>query len=159
MLGLVRAAGTATPYDLKAGVAGSLGYFWAIPHSQLYAAPDRLVGRGFLTVEQEPGGRRRKAYAVTPAGEAALETWLQDPPTGLPEMRTPALLGIFFGADPRSVAETQLPLHRARLAEYERILALGEQAPAGTNPGPITALRAGILSEGSWIAYYEELLG
>ncbi len=158
MLGLVRVAGSATPYDLKAGVAGSLGYFWEFPHSQLYAAPDKLVGRGLLRVEQEAGGRRRKSYSITSAGETALDSWLADPPVELPEYRIPALLGVFFGADERAVAAKMLPLHRERMAEYERLMAFGEQAPAGTPPGPLKALRAGMLAERAWLEYYEGLL-
>lgn len=158
VLGLVRAAGTATPYDLKAGVAGSLGYFWEFPHSQLYAAPDKLVARGLLQVEQEAGGRRRKSYSITPDGDAALEAWLANPPVELPEYRIPALLGVFFGADEHAVAASMLPLHRARMAEYERLLAFGEQAPPGTPQGPLKALRAGMLAERAWLEYYEGLL-
>lgn len=158
VLGLVRAAISATPYDLKAGVAGSLGYFWEFPHSQLYAAPDKLVGRGLLAVEQEADGRRRKSYSITPAGESALEAWLADPPVDLPEYRIPALLAIFFGADERAVAEAMLPMHRARLAEYEQLMAAGEALPADAPPGPFKALRAGMLAERCWLDYYEELL-
>lgn len=157
MLGLVRAAGSATPYDLKAGVAGSLGYFWEFPHSQLYAAPDKLVARGLLHVEQETGGRRRKVYSVTPDGIAALDRWVADPPVDLPEYRIPALLAIFFGADTRSIAEQMLPRHRARLAEYEHLVAFGEAATDAPQ-GPLAALRAGVSAERTWIAYYEGLL-
>ncbi len=158
MLGLVRAAGSATPYDLKAGVAGSLGYFWAVPHSQLYAAPERLVTRELLRMEQEQSGRRRKSYSITPAGSAALDAWLADPPTGLPEYRTPALLAIFFGADQQAIAREMLPRHRAALAEYEQIVEAGKGAPPGTPTGPLVALQAGMLAEHFWIDYYEGLL-
>lgn len=157
VLGLVRAAGSATPYDLKAGVAGSLGYFWEFPHSQLYAAPDKLVARGFLTVEQEEGGRRRKSYALTPDGAAALDAWLASPPYELPEYRIPALLAIFFDADPKAAAEQMLPQHRARLDEFERLIELGEEA-TGVPQGPLVALRSGAAAERMWIEYYEGLL-
>ncbi len=158
VLGLVRAAGTATPYDLKAGVAGSLGYFWEFPHSQLYAAPDKLVARGLLRVEQEAGGRRRKSYSTTPEGEAAITAWVADPPIELPEYRIPALLGVFFGADPKAVAEKMLPQHRAKLAEYERLLAAGEALPPDLPQGPLIALRAGLGAERVWVEFYEDLL-
>ena len=51
--------GPCTPYDLKARVAGSVGNFWSVPHSQLYAEPDRLVTRGLVDMTQEESGRRR----------------------------------------------------------------------------------------------------
>lgn len=152
----MRAAGSATPYDVKAGVAGSLGYFWEFPHSQLYAAPDKLVTRGFLVVEQELGGRRRKSYSITPEGEQALERWIADPPLDLPEYRIPALLAIFFGAEPASVAAQMLPLHHARLAEYEQLIAIAEQLPDAPQ-GPLVALRSGVAAERVWIDYYEGL--
>ena len=43
VLGLLAAAGASTPYALKQGVAGSIGHFWSVPHSQLYAEPERLA--------------------------------------------------------------------------------------------------------------------
>ncbi|WP_211241702.1 PadR family transcriptional regulator [Patulibacter minatonensis] len=158
VLGLLRFAGRATPYDLKQGVAGSVGNFWSVPHSQLYAEPDRLVARGLADVEQEPGGRRRKSYAVTPAGVAALDAWVADPPVDLGELRTPALLAVFFGADPAVVARTQLPQHRAKLEEYERLIEAGAAAGEGVARGPGLTLRAGVLSERAWIAYWTEML-
>src|SRR6201999_4095958 len=44
VLGLIDAAGEATPYDLKQTVGLSLGNFWSLPHAQLYAEPERLAG-------------------------------------------------------------------------------------------------------------------
>ena len=41
VLGLVEQAGEATPYDLKQIVAATVGKFFSIPHSQLYAEPER----------------------------------------------------------------------------------------------------------------------
>jgi DNA-binding PadR family transcriptional regulator len=65
VLGLISMAGEPTPYDLKQLVAISVGNFWSIPHSQLYAEPDRLADAGYLTVRRESGGRRRKHYKLT----------------------------------------------------------------------------------------------
>lgn len=161
VLGLLRFAGRATPYELKAGAAVSVGNFWSVPHSQLYAEPDRLVARGLANVRQEPDGRRRKSYAITPAGAAALEAWVADPPTDLGELRTPALLAVFFGADPATVAATQLPLHRAKLAQYEHLVAAGEASTASGSSGPrgpLLTLRAGVLSERAWIEYWAAML-
>ena len=47
VLGLVDRAGEATPYDLKQIVAATVGGFFSIPHSQLYAEPERLTRAGF----------------------------------------------------------------------------------------------------------------
>ncbi len=154
MLGLLRLGGPATPYDLKQRVAGSVGNFWSVPHSQLYSEPDRLVGRGLASVEQEQGGRRRKSFAITDAGAAALDAWVASPPTDLGELRTPALLAVFFGSDPAEVAATQLPRHEAKLAEYEQLAAAGRAAAPDAPTGPLLTIHAGILTERAWIAYW-----
>src|SRR5438132_12953587 len=83
VLGLVAKRGSATPYELKADVAKSIGYFWSFPHSQLYAEPARLARAGLLAEEREQGGRRRRTYSATHAGREALAAWLAEP-TGEP---------------------------------------------------------------------------
>lgn len=155
VLGLVRNAGRATPYDLKAGVAGSVGNFWTIPHSQLYAEPERLARAGLLHEERETGGRRRRSYELTAAGREALEAWVGDPVTESAELREPALLKIFFGADPAALAPARLAAHRARLAGYREIVAHLEGQPA--TEGPVLTLRRGIANEESWIRFWEDV--
>src|SRR3954452_20976605 len=76
VLGLIRSAKRATPYDLKQMHASGLGGFWTLNHAQLYAEPDRLVEGGYLQVEREESGRRRKLYELTAAGRDALDDWL-----------------------------------------------------------------------------------
>lgn len=154
VLGLLRLGGEATPYDLKQRVSGSVGNFWSVPHSQLYSEPDRLVERGLVDVEREQGGRRRKSYSITAAGERALDRWVANPPTDLGELRTPALLAVFFGSDPVEIANTQLPLHRAKLAEYEQLIAAGRAAAPDAPPGPLLTIQAGVLNERAWITYW-----
>src|SRR3954469_7133674 len=80
VLGLITAAGRATPYDLKQMHATGIGGFWTLNHAQRYAEPDRLVEGGYLSVEREEGGRRRKLYEVTKSGRRALEEGLPHPP-------------------------------------------------------------------------------
>jgi DNA-binding PadR family transcriptional regulator len=157
VLGLLRNAGSATPYELKAGAAGSVGNFWTTPHSQVYAEPDRLVRGGYATVEQETGGRRRKRYAITERGAAALDAWLADPQITPAELREPSLLKIFFGADPAAIAPGQLEVHRARLAEYQALRAALAGDPAAA--GPVLTLDAGIAHTNVSIAYWERFTG
>jgi PadR family transcriptional regulator, regulatory protein AphA len=154
VLGLLAFAGEATPYELKAGHAGSVGSFWSVPHSQLYAEPDRLAEAGLVSVRREEGGRRRKHYALTDAGREALRAWLADAGTPPAEFREPALLKLFFGADPASVAPAQLAQHRARLERYEAL-----RAVLPPTEGPALTLDAGIEHERVWIAYWERLAG
>ena len=75
VLGLLSMSGQATPYDLKQMAALTVGEFWTLPHSQLYAEPARLARAGYLTEQQEPHGRRRKLYSLTDRGQRALDDW------------------------------------------------------------------------------------
>src|SRR4051794_36562953 len=121
VLGLLEETAGATPYELKSLVAAGVGNLWSIPHSQLYAEPARLARAGYVSVEHERGGRRRRTYRLTDAGRDALAAWRAEPTDVLPELRDLALLKLFFGADPRTIAAQQLPAHEAKLAEYEAI--------------------------------------
>ena len=154
VLGLLERAGEATPYDLKTMVAASVGNFWSVPHSAVYAEAQRLAEAGYLDERRESGGRRRRIYALTSAGLQALERWRLQPTAELPELRDLALLKVFFGADPARVAAAQLASHRAKLAHYEALQA----ADDGRGPrGPALTLEAGIGHEREWIDYWQRL--
>jgi PadR family transcriptional regulator AphA len=155
VLGLLDRAGPATPYELKGLAAASVGNFWSIPHSQLYAEPKRLAAAGYLTEERERGGRRRRVYELTPDGRAALRKWRAGPTSALPELRDLALLKLFFGADPEAIAPEQVAAHRQKLAEYEATRAVIGDEP--TLAGPARTLEAGIAHEREWVAYWERL--
>ena len=141
MLGFLSMLGEATPYDLKRMVSVSVGHFWSFPHSQLYAEPDRLEAAGYVTVRQEPGGRRRKLYTLTERGEAALAAWRAEPSLEGYEIRDPATLKLFFGAEPGPLGRAELEVIGAELRELERISAA--QAP-GAPQGAQLALAYGI---------------
>lgn len=160
VLGLVAQEGPATSYDLKRLVQSSIGHFWSFPHSQLYAEPARLVEAGLLDAEQEPGGRRRRTYRITPAGRAALTAWLADPECGLREIRDRGLLKLFFAgeADPSDVAalaRAQTVAHRERLAFYEH---LDEDLSArpDRDPGSLS-VRMGVYVEEAAVRFWTEI--
>ena len=157
VLGFLRAAGPSTPYDLKQMHALSVGHFWSIPHSQLYAEPERLAKAGLVSEEREDGGRRRRRFTITAAGEAALDAWLADAQAPTPDLRDVALIKVFFGADPRAIAEPQLGHHAQLLATYEQ-LHTDLSAAQGAPHGPISTLEAGIRHERAMVAYWRELL-
>jgi DNA-binding PadR family transcriptional regulator len=123
VLGLVEAAGEATPYELKKTVAAGLVNFWTIHHAQLYAEPKRLAEAGFLNERRETAGRRRKQYTTTEAGREALRQWLSTPTKELTAGRIPSFLKLALGGDPKALAENQLPAQREKLAEYEALQA------------------------------------
>jgi DNA-binding PadR family transcriptional regulator len=156
VLGLLNAAGEATPYDLKQAVAASLGDFWSLPHAQLYAEPERLTAAGLLSERRERGGRRRKYYRLTATGKRALQDWLVEPTDKLAELRDPGLLKIFFGADPKTLAAAQLPAHRHKLASYEELVA---QIEGHVPEGMVLALRAGIDHEREYVRFWSDLAG
>jgi len=130
VLGLVERAGEATPYDLKRIVSATIGGFFSIPHSQLYAEPERLSGAGYLRERRERGGRRRKHYALTAKGSKALEEWLRTPTGELYELRDPGLLKLAFGGDPRALARAQLAAHEQRLQELRDLASVLQAAGA-----------------------------
>ncbi len=155
VMGLVSQAGEATPYDLKQIVAATIGNFFSIPHSQLYAEPERLAGAGYLSERRERTGRRRKHYALTDRGRAALGEWLGTPTGELYELRDPGLLKLAFGSDPAELARTQLAGHRRRLEEL-RVMASTLEA-AGAPAGALLVAEAGIGHQKEYIRFWRRL--
>ena len=151
VLALIDGAGEATPYDLKRAVAASIGSFWSVPHAQLYAEPERLTAGGYLSERREESGRRRRHYKLTATGEKALREWLAESTEEMAELRDPGLLKLFFGGDPRRLAEAQLSSHRIHLAELE---AVAEKAAARMSPGSLLTLKAGIGHEREWVRFW-----
>jgi PadR family transcriptional regulator, regulatory protein AphA len=153
LLDLIR--GEATPYDLKQMLAGSVGNFWTVQHSALYAEPERLAAGGYLSERREEGGRRRRHYRLTAKGRRALREWAAEPTAEFTELRDPGLLKLFFGADPAKLAAPQLEAHTAKLAEYESLHAAMDETAGPA--GPRLALEAGIAHEREWVRYWRRL--
>src|SRR4051812_32502783 len=95
VMALLKAAGEATPYELKALLEKSVENFWPVPHTTFYAEPARLARGGFLSERQETGGRRRKLYALTERGREALDAWANTEDAAPPQLRDEAALKIF----------------------------------------------------------------
>jgi DNA-binding PadR family transcriptional regulator len=151
VLSLIALGGPATPYDLKRAAGLTVGNFWSLHQAQLYSEPRRLAAAGYVTEERERGGRRRRTYSITAAGEAALERWVAEPTADFTELRDPALLRLFMGASPSPLARVQADAHRQRLEQYEQ-MATGEMAA-----GPRRALEAGLRHEREWVSFWEGL--
>lgn len=151
VLGLIENAGEATPYQLKAVAARSVGNFWSIQHAQLYTESERLAKAGLLSEEREKGGRRRRTYRLTDAGRETLEAWRSTPAQDIGELRSPGLLQLFFGAEPGPLADAQLDAHGAKLAEYEELHA---QARDWLPEGQRLSLEAGIAHEREWLRFW-----
>lgn len=156
VLGLVGQAGEVTPYDLKQIVAATIGNFFSIPHSQLYAEPERLAKAGYLSETRERTGRRRKHYALTDQGRKALAEWLDTPTDELYELRDPGLLKLAFGSDPAQLARTQLEAHQRRLEEL-KVMARTLQV-AGAPEGARLVAEAGIGHQKEYIRFWKRVL-
>jgi len=123
VLGLLAREGPSTPYELEQHVRATLGNFWSFPHTLLYSEPPRLAALGLVTETRETDGRRRRVFAITPAGMSALSSWLDRPSAAPTELRDPGLLQLFFADlapdDAKlRLAERQLAIHQAKLAAY-----------------------------------------
>jgi PadR family transcriptional regulator AphA len=156
VLGLVEAAGGATPYELKSAVNQSVGNFWSLQHAQLYTETERLASAGYLIEDREQAGRRRRRYTITRAGREALEQWRNEPTTALSELRDQGMLKLFFGADPQKLAPAQLEAHRRKLAEFEALLEVVQQHGQSAT---CLVLEAGIGHEREWVRFWSTLAG
>lgn len=134
--------GEATVYELKQLLERSIENFWPIPHTTFYAEPERLARAGYLASEQEPGGRRRKRYALTDKAREALAEWVQRTDVAPPQYRDEGMLKIFAGADPRPLMAARREWHMGKLAELRTCLQ--EVRAGGGAAGVEQSLRAGI---------------
>jgi PadR family transcriptional regulator, regulatory protein AphA len=119
ILGMLK-LGRRTGYEIKALVDVSTRFFWAASYGQIYPELALLEEVGLIAGELDRSdGRRRRAYELTPAGEAALRDWLT---SALPlhlEVRHEGFLKLFF-SDSLSPEEQLDQLRRIR-AEHERV--------------------------------------
>jgi DNA-binding PadR family transcriptional regulator len=121
-LALLAVLGEASPYDLKQALTVSVENFWPVPHTTFYAEPARLAQEGLVSEHQEQGGRRRKTYALTDAGRAALASWAASPGLAPPQLREEATLKVFAGGDAVALLAERRRWHAAKLAELEGYL-------------------------------------
>jgi len=117
LLALLDQLGEATSYDIKQALDKSIENFWPVPHTTAYEEPARLVEGGYLSVVQEPGGRRRKSYSLTDAGREALRAWAAEPLAAPPQLRDELILKVFAGADPGALVGARIAWHREKLDE------------------------------------------
>lgn len=155
VLGLLESTpGELTPYDLKQRLAISVDNFWPTPHAQVYREPERLARGGYVTERREDHGRRRRFYGITGRGRDALTAWRAEAPDAEPQLRDAGVLKLFFGADPEVVARHQLPLHEAKLAEYEALRRDGaHEIPAAQ----LFALDVGIAHERAAVELWRQV--
>ena len=119
VLGLIDLRTEATPYELKQLLEQSVANFWPIQHTTFYAEPARLARAGYLSENQEQGGRRRKLYRLTDRGREALQAWIAGTDFTPPQVRDEQVLKVFLGGDPVELMRPRLEWHQAKLSELE----------------------------------------
>ncbi|MGK2878590.1 MAG: helix-turn-helix transcriptional regulator [Solirubrobacterales bacterium] len=153
VLGMVEMIQPVTPYELKAFAAQSVVNFWSLPHTQIYTQCDRLLEDGYLSEKRETSGRRRRSFSITREGAKALEAWREEPADAPIELRDLSLLKLFFGADPKVLAEAQLASHEAKLEEY-----LAVRRSGVPSEGVGRSLEAGISHEREFVRFWKSQL-
>lgn len=101
-------------YELTKQMTRTLSQVWPRAESHLYLEPTRLVEAGLATATRTRQHQRgRVVYAITPAGRAALESWLREPaaPTVL---QSETMIKVLFG---NMMSTEQLRQHLRTFAE------------------------------------------
>lgn len=155
LLALLDQLGEATSYDIKQAMDMSIENFWPVPHTTAYEEPARLATAGYLSVSQEPGGRRRKVYALTDQGGLALRDWAAEPTAAPPQIRDELVLKIFAGADPGPLVQARVEWHRAKVVELQGYLDEVREAEGWDSSEP--TLVAGIAYHRKQLELIEEL--
>jgi PadR family transcriptional regulator AphA len=133
VLGLV-ARGPRSGYDIKAAIDRTIRHFWAASYGQIYPELKRLEAAGWIDgSDGSRGGRSRRVYRITAAGNRELRSWLAGRATRI-ELRDESLLRLFFADQlPRGDA---LGLLAARREGYAQMLAYLRSLDDGTGPDP-----------------------
>jgi PadR family transcriptional regulator, regulatory protein AphA len=121
LLGLL-AMGPMSGYDLDGFVSRSIANFWPIEKSQIYRELTRLEALGFLEATEvaQQGAPDKRVYALTGAGERALDDWLAESTYQQERVRNAFLVKLFFG--------WRMPPDRlGALVEQYRVDALAER--------------------------------
>lgn len=127
LLALLKEFGPSTSYEIKQKLESSIQNFWPVPHTTAYEEPARLAAAGYLSAQQEEGGRRRRVYSLTEQGREALAAWANEPTAAAPQLRDELMLKAFAGADPRPLLAPRIAFHRAKLEELRGYLELVRQ--------------------------------
>jgi PadR family transcriptional regulator, regulatory protein AphA len=123
-------------YDLFRAVEGSVGQFWPLSKSQVYAELPRLEGAGLVqaTAVHQENLPDKRVFRLTEAGEAALDAWLADDEHEDAQFRMPFLLKTLFGhrgqpADTAKLLQSVRDEAAARAGQYQEFFTLLSSAP------------------------------
>lgn len=139
LLGIL-ARGPAHGYDLKRAHDARFPGTKPLAYGQVYSTLARLVRDGFAEVAEVAAGDgpERTVYAITPAGEAELASWLEQVeapgPYAADDLVRKTVTALNLGADAAGY------LHRQRLAHMDRMRALVSVHSAATDSAARIAL-------------------
>jgi PadR family transcriptional regulator AphA len=149
VLGMVR-LGARSGYEIKQAVELSIRFFWTISQAQIYPSLERLERAGLVRGRSEPKGNRpRRVFEITPAGEAALRSWVNREEPMPFELRDVGMLKLFF-ADVEDRDDGLALLAAIKRRSAERVSTLRTIEPAarlaeqGGNAYPLLTLEMGI---------------
>lgn len=136
ILGLLLLAGPQTLYSLNKQFQAGPSLFYRASFGSIHRALRSLEAAGHVVGTEEPGGRRRKSFRITPAGEDAVTAWLHSP-LGDGDLEVAALSRTFLlglVGDPgerRAVREGIVAAIERELAGLEGFAAELDAAAAG----------------------------
>lgn len=116
VLGLLKALGPSTGYEIKKKFEHSLAGFWSESYGQIYPILHKLAEEGLADLQEEQQGSRpmRKVYSITEKGREALRGWMIRP-AAPPSERIEMLLKLFFGSNAK-------PVHNAgHIREFQKM--------------------------------------
>jgi PadR family transcriptional regulator AphA len=115
-----------TGYELKQTIDESTAHFWHAYHSQIYTTLRQMEAGGLVSSQrvQEEGRPDQRIYTISPAGQQALQSWLDQVQTEVSPVKEELLVRLFFsaGRDPQQVLtelRLQRELHNEKLAAYQ----------------------------------------
>lgn len=156
---------SASGYDLARRFDASIGFFWPASHQQIYRVLARMHDAGWVeaTVEAQEGRPDKKTYAITAAGQSELDRWAAEPSGREPIRSDFAVKLRGFRSHEAIAAEARQRRadHEQRLADYLASEARFYPDPTaldGAELGSWLALRGGIRTEQSAIAWCDEIL-
>lgn len=154
-------------YDLAKQFDGSVGYFWAASHQQIYRDLAKLEAKGWIEAQHvaQTGRPDKKLFSLTPLGRQEMIAWIHQP-SKLSRSKEEVLVKLFAGrlVDPETlIAELQRcqRQHQQQLEIYQQIkqayFAQPEQLPFANQCQYLT-LAQGLRHEQGWIDWCEDAI-
>lgn len=154
-------------YDLRKRFESSVGFFWQASFQQIYRELSKLEEQGLVQGEPIPqqGRPDKKVFAVTQAGIAVLQDWIQQPGEMAP-VRDELLVKMFAGfVVPQATLLRELHHHRSqhqeRLAIYQQIQTTAFADPAQLSEQELfryLTLCNGIQYETGWLNWCDRAI-